>query len=548
MRTYFNHSNLWFPLACLPGIKGCKMTFRNLFILLAVLFPATQGCTSFKNPKPDYTVDVCVYGGTSAGVIAAYKIASSGKTVILIEPGRNLGGLSSGGLGATDVGREEAIAGLALDFYLRLGKKYGLDDVAWHFEPKVAEEVFNDYIREAGIDVLFDFSVVNVIRQGTDIQTVTFRDYEHGKDDLTVSAAVFIDCSYEGDLMALSGVSYTVGREPNSQYGETWNGVQISKDNQVPSGIDPYIIPGDSTSGLIWGVSRIPVGEPGSGDHKVQAYCYRLCMTTDPENMIPVTMPDNYNPAHYEVLRRIIQQRDSMRWVQRIWQLYLRIIEMPNNKVDINNKGGFSLSMAGANWDYPEADYWHRKEIAKKIEDYNRGIIYFLGHDPDVPEHVREQMLQYGWPKDEFTDNNHFTHQLYVREARRMKGQHVMTEHHCMSREFADDGIVRGSYNMDSHNCDRHVINGMVANEGDVQIGLPGPYDISYKAILPLRNECTNLLVPVCLSASHIAYGSIRMEPVFMMLGEAAGLAASLAVDRGVSVSDLNGRELKSML
>ncbi len=524
------------------------MTLRNTLLSLFVLLILPQGCINHKKQTPDYEVDVLVYGGTSAGVIAAYTASMEGRSVLIVEPGRHLGGLSSGGLGATDIGRQEAITGLSRDYYLRLGAKYGLDDVAWHFEPKVAEEVFNDYIREAEIEVLFDYSVVDVHKRGTDIQTVTFRDYEHGKDDLTVSAVVFIDCSYEGDLMALSGVSYTVGRESNSQYGETWNGVQISKDNQVPPGIDPYVIPGDSTSGLIWGVSPEPIAETGSGDHKVQAYCYRLCMTTDPDNMIPVTRPDNYDPAHYEVLRRIIQQRDSLGWVQRIWQLYLRIIEMPNNKTDINNKGGFSLSMAGANWEYPEADYWRRKEIAKKIEDYNRGIIYFLGHDPDVPEHVREQMLQYGWPKDEFVDNNHFPHQLYIRESRRMIGQLVMTEHHCMSREFAEDGIARGSYNMDSHNCDRHVIDGMVVNEGDVQIRLPGPYDISYRAILPVQDECTNLLVPVCLSASHIAYGSIRMEPVFMMLGEAAGFAASLAVERNVPVSDLDGRELKRML
>jgi hypothetical protein len=324
--------------------------------------------------------------------------------------------------------------------------------------------------------------------------------------------------------------------------------VQISKDNQVPPGIDPYIIPGDITSGLIWGISPEPIAEQGSGDHKVQAYCYRLCMTTDPENSIPVTMPDNYDPAHYEVLRRIIQQRDSLGWVQRIWQLYLRIIDMPNHKTDINNKGGFSLSMAGANWEYPEADYWKRKEIAKRIEDYNRGIIYFLGHDPQVPEHVREQMLQYGWPKDEFVNNNNFPHQLYIREARRMIGQMVMTENHCMGREFVNDVIARGSYNMDSHNCDRHVINGMVMNEGDVQVRIPGPYDISYRAILPKADECTNLLVPVCLSASHIAFGSIRMEPVFMMLGEAAGLAASISVERNIPVTGINGEELKKSL
>lgn len=524
-------------------------TSRTLILMMSIITTLTwSGCHFSGNRSMSHQVDVLVYGGTSAGVMAAYTAKQEGKSVLLIEPGRNLGGLSSGGLGATDIGRQEAITGLSRDYYLRLGQKYGLDEVAWHFEPKVAEEVFNDYIRESGVEVLFDYHVVSVAKKGTAIRTITLKDYEHGKEDLTVGAKVFIDCSYEGDLMALADVSYTTGREANSQYGETWNGVQISKDNQVPPGIDPYVIPGDSTSGLIWGVSQEPVAETGSGDHKVQAYCYRLCMTTDPENMIPVTMPDNYDPAHYEVLRRIIQQRDSMQWVQRIYQLYLRIIDMPNNKTDINNKGGFSLSMAGANWEYPEADYWRRKEIAKMIEDYNRGIIYFLGHDPAVPEHVKEQMLQYGWPKDEFVDNNHFPHQLYIREARRMIGEMVMTEHHCMSRELIEDGIARGSYNMDSHNCDRHVINGMVVNEGDVQIRLPKPYDISYRAILPLREECSNLLVPVCLSASHIAYGSIRMEPVFMMLGQAAGLAASVALNDDIALHEVDAKILQESL
>lgn len=538
-------------MSAMHAFKGKR--FLNYFLavlLIAGAFLLLKGTSIYhkKEPAADYNVEICIYGGTSAGVIAAYTAKMEGRSVLLISPGRHLGGLSSGGLGATDVGRQESVTGLSRDFYRRLGKKYGLDDVAWHFEPRIAEEVFNDYIREADIEVLYDYHITGVQKRGTDIRTITLKDHEHGKPGVVVNAGIFIDCSYEGDLMALSGVSYTVGRESNSQYGETWNGVQISRDNQVPEGIDPYVVRGDSTSGLIWGVSPEPVAETGSGDNKVQAYCYRLCLSRDPENSIPVARPDNYDPAHYEVLRRIIQQRDSLGWVQRIHQLYLRIIDMPNDKTDINNKGGFSLSMAGENWEYPEADYWQRKEIAKKIEDYNRGIIYFLGHDPDVPEHVREQMLQYGWAKDEFVGNNNFPHQLYIREARRMTGEIVMTEHHCMSREFVSDGIARGSYNMDSHNCDRHVINGMVMNEGDVQVSLPKPYDISYRAILPLRGECTNLLVPVCLSATHIAYGSIRMEPVFMMLGQAAGLAASLALDEGIALHDLHVKKIREGL
>ncbi len=516
------------------------------FFLSLLIAPLLLGCNVEKTP--DHEAEIIIYGGTSAGVIAAYAASMEGRSVLLIEPGRHLGGLSSGGLGATDIGRQESIIGLSRDYYLRLGKKYGLDEVAWHFEPHKAEEVFNDYIAEAGIEVLYDYSVVGVNKRGTEIGYITLKDYEHGKKALIVKGSVFIDTSYEGDLMALAGVSYTVGREANSVYGETYNGVRISRDNQVPDGIDPYIVPGDPSSGLIWGVSPEPVAEEGTGDHKVQAYCYRICMTTDPANSIPIYKPDNYDPAHYEVLRRIIQQRDSMDWVQRIWQLYLRIIEMPNNKTDINNKGGFSLSMAGANWDYPEADYFRRKEIAKKIEDYNKGIIWFLATDPHIPQHIKDQMNQYGYPKDEFVDNGHFPHQLYIREARRMIGEMVMTEHHCMSREVVEDGIAWGSYNMDSHNCDRHVINGMVKNEGDVQIPVPHPYPISYRAILPQREECTNLLVPVCLSASHIAFGSIRMEPVFMMLGQAAGLAASMVLDKNIKLHEIKGEQISAKI
>jgi len=526
-----------------------KKIYLYIALILAILFligmVAIHPRSIFPS-TPDYDVDICIYGGTSAGVIAAYAAKMEGKSVLLIEPSRHLGGLSSGGLGATDVGREESVIGLSRDYYMRLGRKYGLDDVAWHFEPSVAEEVFNDYIREADVDVLFDYSIVDLKKKGTAIQTIQVKDYELGKKDLTIKARIFIDTSYEGDLMALAGVSYTVGRESNSQYGESYNGVQQSKDNQIPDGIDPYVIPGDPSSGLIWGINPEPMAEQGTGDHKVQAYCYRICMTTDPENSIPIYEPDNYDPAQYEILRRIIQQRDSLDWVQRIYQLYLRIIDMPNQKTDINNKGGFSLSMAGANWDYPEADYFTRKEIAKKIEDYNKGIIYFLATDPHVPQHVKDQMNQYGYPRDEFVDNGNFPHQLYIRESRRMIGELVMTEHHCMSHEVVDDGIAWGSYNMDSHNCDRHVVNGMVKNDGDVQVRVPKPYPISYRAILPKKEECSNLLVPVCLSASHIAYGSIRMEPVFMMLGEAAGKAAVKSLREGIPVHEAGNMKLKT--
>lgn len=471
--------------------------------------------------------------------MAAYTAKKMGHTVLLIEPGNHLGGLSSSGLGATDSGKKESITGLSRDFYHRLGQKYN-QEIAWHFEPHVAEEVFNDYIREAGVEVIYQYSVIKASKKKNRLKTITLKDYENGRTDLIIEAEVFIDCSYEGDLLGKSGVSYTIGREPNEQYGETYNGVQVADDNQIPEGIDPYLIPGDSTSGLLWGINPRNIEPEGTGDQKLQAYCYRLCMTTDTSNMLPITRPVGYDPSQYELLRRIIQTRDSLEWIQRIHQLYLRIIEMPNQKVDINNKGGFSLDMIGENHNYIEANYQQRKEIEKKHELYNKGIIYFLSHDPHIPDHVKEQMKRYGWPKDEFTDNDHFPHQIYVREGRRMVSDFVMTEHHCMGRDSVPDAVAMGSYQMDSHNCDRHVINGMAVNEGDVQVKVPGPYGISYRSIIPKKHECINLLVPVCLSASHIAYGSIRMEPVFMMLGQSAGYAAALAVDGDLPVQDIS--------
>jgi hypothetical protein len=344
--------------------------------------------------------------------------------------------------------------------------------------------------------------------------------------------------------MGLSGISYTIGRESNDKYGETYNGVQVHNTNQIPEPIDPYIIPGDTASGLIWGINPNEVPAEGTGDKKLQAYCYRLCMTTDKSNMIPIARPEGYDPSQFEILRRIILEREKRNWIQRIHELYLRIKEMPNDKVDINNKGGFSLDMIGENHNYIDADYHQRKAIEKKHELYNRGMVYFLAYDPMIPDHIKVQMRKYGWPEDEFQDNHHFPHQIYIREGRRMVSDFVMTEHHCMGREPVPIPVAQGSYQMDSHNCDRHVIKGKVKNEGDVQIKVPEPYGISYLSMIPPQDECTNLLVPVCLSASHIAYGSIRMEPVFMMLGQSAGMAAAMAVDQGTGVQSIETNKL----
>jgi len=489
-------------------------------------------------------VDVCVYGGTSAGVIAAYTAKKMGKSVLLIEPGKHLGGMSSGGLGFTDIGNKYVVTGLARDFYRNVGAHYGKFE-QWIFEPHVAEAVFNDYVHRAQVQVLYENRVIGVKKVDNVIKEMVLESSAHPtpSSNKLVSAKVFIDCSYEGDLMAKAGVSYTVGREANSQYGETYDGVQLMKGHQFPDGIDPYVVAGDSASGLLWGIHRGSLQPDGSGDKKVQAYCFRVTLTNKPENRITITQPDNYDPSRYELLLRLMK---AGHWKSMfsgfIWTI------MPSGKTDINNYGGFSMDMIGMNWDYPDADYKTREKIWKAHEDYTKGLLYFVGNDPRIPAPMREEMKQWGYPKDEYTDNGNWTPQLYIREARRMVGQLVMTQLHCQGKEVVTDGIGMAAYTMDSHNCDRIVVNGMVKNEGNVEVGGFGPYPISYRAITPQVKEAANLLVPVCLSATHIAYGSIRMEPVFMVLGQSSAVAACLAIDHGTPVQQVNVSDIRQIL
>ncbi|TZF84912.1 FAD-dependent oxidoreductase [Pedobacter sp. BS3] len=493
--------------------------------------------------EKEISVDICIYGGTSAGVISAYTAAKAGKKVIIIEPGARLGGLSSGGLGMTDIGNKYVVTGLALDFYRKLGAHYGnLEN--WVFEPKVALGIFNDYIKKANINVVYNRQLIDVKKEKRNIKeiTVTNLDEKNG-DRLKIKAKMFLDCTYEGDLFAMAGVSYHVGREDNKVYNETLNGVQLLKGHQLPDGVDPYKVKGDPSSGLLWGISNETLKPNGTGDKKVQAYNFRIALTNDPANRIPITKPDNYDPKRYELL---VRQKEIQPWKGLsdvfIWSL------MPNNKTDINNRNGMSTDMIGANWEYPEADYRKRKKIIREHEDYTKGLLYFVGNDPAVPEFIRKEMQKWGYPKDEYLNNNHWTPQLYIREARRMVSDVVMTQHHCQGREVVTDDIAYAAYTMDSHNCDRLVVNGMVKNEGNVEVGGFPPFPISYRSIVPKRTEINNLLVPVCLSASHIAYGSIRMEPVFMVLAQSAAVAACLALDKHIAVQDVNVDEVKAIL
>lgn len=501
-----------------------KIRYISWIMVLAFFRPAVNAQT--------VSYDVCVYGATSAGVIAAYTAKMMGKSVVLVDPGRHIGGLSSGGLGMTDIGNKYVVTGLALDFYRRMGRHYGRLE-SWIFEPHVAREVFGQYIREAGLEVWMGRSL-------RDVHKVEGRIGYIGLTDTTgrasrVEAKVFIDCSYEGDLMARAGVSYVVGRESNETYHETYNGVQLLNKNQLPDSVDPYKVRGIPASGLMWGISAEPLAKNGAGDKKVQAYNFRICLTDDPANRIGISRPDGYDPLRYELLLRTVDRMPGAH-LNKI----LKLDRMPNHKTDINNNGGFSTDMIGMNYDYPEADETMRRKIVKAHEEYVKGLLYFIGHDPRMPAQLREEMLQFGYPRDEYADNGNWSPQLYIREARRMVGEYVMTQANCQGRAVVTDGIGRAAYGMDSHNCQRVVVNGMAKNEGDVQVGGFPPYPVSYRSILPRQAECVNLLVPVCLSASHIAYGSIRMEPVFMVLSQAAATAAVMSIARHVPLHQLD--------
>jgi len=504
--------------------------------------------------------DLIVYGGTSGGVIAAVKAARMGKAVLLIEPGRHLGGLTSGGLGATDIGNKDAIGGMAMDFYTRVYLHYTRDDVWrfekregyepgrrwdpektwWMFEPHVAESIFQEMIREAKVPVAYGERLdlkKGVQKRGPRIAAIRM---ESGK---TFRGRMFVDASYEGDLMAVAGVSYTVGRESTSKYGETLNGVQTRQaiHHQFDYPVDPYVTPGDPTSGLLPGVHDGGPGREGEGDHRVQAYNFRLCLTDVSENRVPFPKPKGYDPLRYELLLRYYESGyEGIPW---------HSLKMPNRKTDTNNNHAFSTDHIGMNSLYPEGDYQRRDKIVRDHEIYQKGLLWTLANHPRVPEKIRQEVGRWGLAKDEFVDSNNWPHQLYVREARRMMGDYVMCEQDCRGERVPPDSVGMGAYTMDSHNTQRYVDEeGHARNEGDVQVGGFPPYPISYRSIVPKESECSNLLVPVCLSASHIAFGSIRMEPVFMVLGQSAATAACLAIDDGVSVQQLDYAKLRQRL
>ena len=535
----------------------------SLCLLLCVL----MACNNTATDPNTFEAYLIVYGGTSAAIPAAVQAKKMGKSVIVVSPDKHLGGLSSGGLGFTDTGDKSVIGGLARDFYHRVYMHYedsaawkwqkhseygnkgqgtpamdGNERTMWIFEPHVAEQIFEDYVNEFELDVRRDEWLdreKGVAKEGDRIVAITTLSGN------TYRGKMFIDATYEGDLMAAAGVSYHVGREANSQYNEQWNGVQVGvlhHGHWFKSDISPYKVPGDSTSGLLYGVSAEDPGKYGEADKRLQAYCFRMCLSNHPDNRVAFPKPDNYNPENYELLARVF----ASGWRE----TFQKFDPIPNRKTDTNNHGPFSTDFIGMNYDYPEASYERRQEIIQEHTDYQQGLMYFLANDPKVPEEVREEMAQWGLAKDEFTDNGNWPHQLYIREARRMIGEYVMTEHDTFSEREINDPVGMGSYVLDSHNAQRYIKpDGFVQNEGDIGVKPKnGPYQISYGSLVPKKEECTNLLVPVCLSSSHIAFGSIRMEPVFMILGQSAALAATLAIDQDVAVQEVPYSALEEQL
>lgn len=535
-------------------MEHIKQTKQSLLAILAIAIVVQVHSQTIN-------ADIVIYGGTASGVIAAVQAARMNKHVVLIEEGKHVGGMVSGGLGFTDYGQRGTVSGITREFY-QMAYHYYNNPANWQYsslkeylttkdgkycngpgmffglEPHVAEKLFNDMLAESGVKVIYGerLDLKNgVQKQGNIIKSIQM---ESGR---TFVAKEFIDATYEGDLMAKAGVSYTVGREPNSQYGEQWNGVQTDRIKLKVGPVDPYVKPGDPSSGVLPNVTTELPPPDGTGDKRVMAYTYRLCFSLVKTNSVPFEKPQSYDANQFEILLRYFAAGAK--------GFPLKPSLLPNLKTDTNNKGCFSLDYDGMSDAYAEADYATREKIQRAHKLYEQGLLWTLANNPRVPEKIRQAMRQYGLAKDEFVDNGNWPYQLYVREARRMIGAYVVTEDDIIKKRLPNDPVALGAYDMDSHHTRRFVdADGQLRSEGGMFHSSNGPYGISYSALTPKIDQCANLLVPVCLSASHLAYCSIRMEPTYMMLGQAAGTAASLAIDDSVAVQNVPYDQLQNRL
>lgn len=553
------------------------------FLLSALLIAGIQ--TSYSQKVQQY--DIVIYGGTSSGISAAIQSSRMNKKVLLIEPTDRIGGLTTGGLGQTDIGNKQAIGGLSREFYQNVKTYYQKpenwvwqkresykdggqttsatqEDAMWTFEPSAALKIYNEMLnKEKNITLVYkqrlnrETGVKKTAGKISSIQMESGQIYQ-GK--------IFIDATYEGDLMAAAGTSYAVGRESNDQYGETLNGIQANTlsytlrktisqntyNHNFIEGVDPYVKKGDPSSGLLPFISPGKPGIDGKGDHNIQAYCFRMTLTNHPENRIPFTKPKGYKELDFELLFRNYEAAEGP--IEKMYPYGDPLVpwinsDMPNRKTDTNNQKGFSTDFIGQNYDFPEASYEERDKISAAHKNYQQGLMWTLAYHPRIPAKVREVVSKWGTCKDEYESKDGWQGQLYVREARRMVSDYVMTQKNCESLIVAEDPVGMGAYGMDSHNIKRYVdVNGFVKNEGNVEAHVASPFPVSYQSIVPKKSEVQNLLVPVCLSATHIAFGSIRMEPVFMVLGQSAAIAASIAIDKNYKVQDIPYKELEPEL
>jgi hypothetical protein len=508
----------------------------RLFLAFTLVFVLTGAGAE------EHRHDVVVYGATAGGAMAAIAAANAGLSVALLEPGRHVGGMISGGLGRTDHGNKAVIGGMSRAFFERVGAHYGAD-ITWYFEPHVAERVLRDWLEETpSVQSFFGERVDSLTKENAEITGLTTLSGN------TFRGAVFIDASYEGDLLPRAGISYTWGREGQEMYGESLAGrIEYSEKHQFQVPVSPYADDGTLIP-LVFGGDA---GKAGQGDQKVQAYNFRLCLTQNKDNQVPYPKPAGYDRARYDLLERYLAARPETQLRE-----ILSIGEVENGKTDINNNGPVSTDHIGASWRYPEANYEERTRIWQDHVDYVQGFFYFLSNDPSVPRPLQDDLNSWGLAKDEFVDTDNWPHQMYIREARRMVGDYVMQQKDLQTERSKADSVGMGSYNSDSHHVQRIPVQGSphwpadvpgVLNEGDMQVPVR-PYEIAYRALTPTKEECTNLLVPVCFSASHVAYSSMRMEPQYMILGHTAGVAAAMAIATGRPVQEIDVQTLRQTL
>jgi len=529
--------------------------------------------------------DLVIYGGSSAAIAAAIQVKKMGGSVIIIEPTDRIGGLTTGGLGQTDIGNKQVIGGISREFYREVKRWYARpeawkampqpkgnfkgdgqtitdpdEDSLWSFEPSAALGIFRNWVKEHGLEIIHNERLdrrgegravdrgdgywvakpgsvaKGVVKEGNRITAIVM---ESGR---TFAGRAFMDATYEGDLMAAAGVSFTIGREGRAIHGETLNGVQTvrSRWHQMMDGVDPYVKPGDPSSGLVFGIDPEGPGEEYGSDHRSQAFCFRMCLTDHEPNRVPFAKPEGYEEGWYELLFRNYEAGyKGLPWINST---------MPNRKTDTNNRNGVSTDFIGQNYGWPQGTYEERSVIRAKHLLYQQGLMWTLANHPRIPQETRQAISNWGVTKDEFTEGGGWQQQLYIREGRRMISGIVMTQDHCQQVKVEPDSVGMGAYNMDSHNTQRYVTKeGFVRNEGDVQVRVK-PYPISYRSIIPREEEASNLVVPVALGSSHIAFGSIRMEPVFMILGQSGATAVVHSIRDGVPLQKVDYAKLRERL